>query len=236
MSFGDYLQALITADYDLVPDDPWDYRGALIDAFWRRNIYPRGAQHLSEDALLWRAPRIDLPPVEGLHFKVLRFAGDPACPVDVGEVRRQAACLGQFVTQPAHLQEFGLVAQGDPRLGADRVDLPVIESIRSARRVGPNGQVVFDLVAEITQARHVAPSAQGPGFSYHGGSTVILSPKGEVRYTVLKSVFGHERLERRSEFLQSPLASRYWMRQGDTLVPSGDPFRSMHEEGASGAS
>ena len=33
LTFGDYLRALITADHDLVPDDPWDYRGALVEAF-----------------------------------------------------------------------------------------------------------------------------------------------------------------------------------------------------------
>ncbi|HEY5893625.1 MAG TPA: hypothetical protein VIT91_10380 [Chthoniobacterales bacterium] len=31
-SFGEYLRALITADFDLVPDDRWAYREALIDA------------------------------------------------------------------------------------------------------------------------------------------------------------------------------------------------------------
>ena len=54
LRFGEYLRAIITADYDLVPDDVWGYREALIDAFLRRNIYPRGVSSLSEDALLWR--------------------------------------------------------------------------------------------------------------------------------------------------------------------------------------
>src|SRR5262245_31640654 len=33
LELGEYLRALITADYDLVPDDRWAYREALIDAF-----------------------------------------------------------------------------------------------------------------------------------------------------------------------------------------------------------
>ena len=38
---GDYLRALVTADYDLVPDDPWGYREALVRGF-RSTRYPRG--------------------------------------------------------------------------------------------------------------------------------------------------------------------------------------------------
>jgi hypothetical protein len=48
ISFGDYLRALITADFDLVPDDDLGYRIALIDAFKRRGIYPRDIRTLSE--------------------------------------------------------------------------------------------------------------------------------------------------------------------------------------------
>ncbi|HLL99512.1 MAG TPA: hypothetical protein VK400_00520, partial [Pyrinomonadaceae bacterium] len=40
ISFGDFLRAMITADYDLVSDDPLGYRDALIDAFRLRGIRP----------------------------------------------------------------------------------------------------------------------------------------------------------------------------------------------------
>jgi hypothetical protein len=231
MMFGDYLRALITADYDLVPDDPWDYRGALIDAFRRRRIYPRSAQHLSEDALLWKGPRIDLPVVRGLDFATLRFQGDPAHAASVDELRRQAAALGRFVTQrPEWLGEFGLVASDDARLGRDRIDLPTVESIRTARRAGPNGQIVFDLVAEITQAMHVAPGQDGPGFTHHGGCTVILSPQGEIRYAVLKSVLGAGRVGRRREFLLGPRGRKFWELDGDRLRPRKGVFRLVHAD------
>jgi hypothetical protein len=230
LMFGDYLRALITADYDLVPDDSWDYRGALIDAFWRRRIYPRSAQHLSQDSLLWRAPRIELPPVPGLDFGTLRFRGDPAHAASAEELRRQAAALGQFVTQSERLEEFGLVARDDPRLGPHSVGPPTVESVRTARRAGPNGQIVFDLVAEVTQAMHVAPTADGPGFTHHGGSTVILSPQGQIRYTVLKNVLGAGRMERRRAFLLTRIGQRYWRLRGEQLEPRGDMLRLLHED------
>lgn len=230
LMFGEYLRAMITGDYDLVPDDPWDYRGALIDAFWRRRIYPPAAQHMSQDALLWKPPRCELPPLPGLAFGALRFRGDPAHAADTRELRRQASELGRYVTHPDRLAEFGLVAPDDPRLGGgDSVGLPKVESVRSARRAGPNGQIVFDLVAEITQAMRVSPGDEGPGFTHHGGSTVILSPLGEVRYVVVKSVLGAGRMARRRDFLASELAQRYWERRGDLLAPREGVFRLLHE-------
>jgi len=228
ITYGDYLQALITADFDVVPDDPWDYRGALIDAFWQRNIYPRFATSLSEDALLWKEPTRPLPPVPRLDFAELRFQGDPANAASAEEVRRQACALGRYVTEGERFAEFGLVRNGDARLQGDSVGPPCIESLRTARRAGPDGQIVFDLVAEITQVRQVPACGAGPGFDYHGGCTVILGPDGRVRYLVTKSVAGHDRLQRRREFLASPAGSLYWRVQGDRYQPLSGMFRLSH--------
>src|SRR5262249_8844342 len=50
------LRALITADYDLVPDDPLRYRVAFIEAFRKWGIYPRDVRTLSVDSLRWHPP------------------------------------------------------------------------------------------------------------------------------------------------------------------------------------
>lgn len=155
LRFGEYLRATITADYDLVPDDVWGYREALIDAFLRRNIYPRNVSSLSEDALLWRSTTRPCGPIVALDFAHLQFQGDPASAASPQELRRQACVLGEFVTRPEHMEEFGLVDKKDLRLDGSIVDPPSVESIRSARRVGPDGQVVFDLVAEVIQRRTI---------------------------------------------------------------------------------
>lgn len=228
VNFGDYLRALITADFDVVPDDRWDYRGAIIDSFRRRNIYPRETGSLSEDALLWRTPRIYLPPVAGLDFASLRFRGDPAHAASPEELRRQARDLGRYISRPEHLNEFGLVAGDDPRLQGDCVSLPCIESIRTCRRAGPDRTVVFDLVAEITQVRHVQASERGPAFSYAGGATVLLGPNGDIRYVVLKSVAGARRLERRRAFLLSMQGSKYWKVENGRFLQLSDVFKLAH--------
>jgi hypothetical protein len=229
LDFGDYLRALITADYDVVPDDMWDYRGALIEAFRRRNIYPRSVANLSEDALLWRGPRQPLPPIEELHFRKLQFNGDPGHAVDSAELYRQACALGAYVADPLRMDEFGLVPLGDRRLEGDIVELPRVESVRSARRAGPDGQIVFDLIGEITQVRHVKATATEPGFSYHGGSTVIMGPRGEIRYVILKNVTGYQREERRRAYINGAMGQRYWMAKGNLLVQRPKLFELIHK-------
>ncbi|GAB3219640.1 hypothetical protein J0A67_04820 [Algoriphagus aestuariicola] len=51
ITFGDYLRAIITADLELVPEDPYNYRLSFIDAFRRRGIYPNGIKNLSNESL-----------------------------------------------------------------------------------------------------------------------------------------------------------------------------------------
>jgi hypothetical protein len=209
-----------------VPDDPWDYRGALIEAFRRRKILPRGVPNLSEDALLWRPTRVKLDPVAGLSFARLSFRGDPAYGNGLAELHRQACIVGDYMTRPAHLEELGLVANGDPRLNGDEVSLPCVHSIRSSRRIGPDGQAVFDLIAEVTQSRRARHG--GENFDYHGGSTVILGPRGEVRYVILKSVVGAGRLERRTDYIRGA-GRELWTAQDGTLRPRMGLLRLLHD-------
>ncbi len=56
ITFGDYLRAILTADYDLVPDDSFKYRLAFVEGFRRFGIYPAEVGTLSIDTLLW--PRV----------------------------------------------------------------------------------------------------------------------------------------------------------------------------------
>jgi len=56
VTFGDFMRAMITADYDLVPDDTRNYRVAVIEAFRRWGIYPHDVRTLSEESLRWNPP------------------------------------------------------------------------------------------------------------------------------------------------------------------------------------
>lgn len=233
LEFGEFLRAVITADYDLVPDDPWGYRSAWIEAFGRRRVFPRRVPTLSMDALLWHPPDIGITKIENLTFARLKFAGDPGQPASGKELRRQAKALGEFVTRPENLDAFGLAREGDAKLKGDPVGPPRVHSIRSSRRVGPDGQVVFDLVAEVIQTRRSRDVTSGAEFDFYGGSTIILGPDGEVRYIIAKGVTGAERLEEQRRFIATR-GEQYWRREGNWRNPRADLFQYMHRRASLG--
>ena len=233
ITFGEYLRAVITADKDLVPDDPWAYREAWIDAFRRHHIYPTDVVDLSESSLLWDSlkkthPDIWAMTIKELAFRELRFSGDPAWPADAEELRRQARVLGKIVTTPEFMSAFGIAKAGDPLLEGDEVMLPKIQSIRSSRRVGPSGQVVFDIVAEVTQKRKAKFEKTKEECTFYGGSTVIIDPDGRIRYVVDKSVTNRVRLKNQKRFLDSPAGLKHKPSLCGTETPN--LFQMLHED------
>ena len=205
----------------------------MIDAFLRRGILPRGVSNLSEQSLLWRAPQPGHQPLEKLSFARLRFEGDPACAAGSEELLRQAGVLGEYVAQPTLAQEFGLAPPDAPGFAPGGIGLPTVMSIRSARRIGPDGQIVFDLVAEVVQRCRVAPAGSA-AFPVYGGCTVILAPDGTIRYVISKSAVGAGRVERREQFFASALGHRFWKVEGGEYRPQGQLFRLLHSSAVGG--
>jgi hypothetical protein len=72
VTYGDYMRALITADFDLVPEDDRNYRVAIIEGFRAWGIYPEDVRTLSVESLRLRAPA----PNKAVHtfIKTLRPA------------------------------------------------------------------------------------------------------------------------------------------------------------------
>ncbi len=231
ITFGEFLRAAVTADRDLIPSDPWGYREAWVDAFRRRGITMPNVRSLAEDALVWREPELDLGSIDELSFARLQFHGEPGNPMSETELRRQAAVFGQLVASPQNRAMFGLADPDDPALDGDMVDLPVVQSVRTARRVGPDRQFTFDLVAEVTQCRTVAPRDGQPGFCFLGGSTVIFDATGAVRFIVRKSVLNGQRVAAQRAFIADALGGRYWCVTGDRCAPRSMLLRMVHDEG-----
>jgi hypothetical protein len=90
------------------------------------------------------------------------------------------------------------------------------------------GQVVFDLIAEVTQTRKVRGRGGERGFDFLGGSTTVIGPDGRVRYVVSKSVLNEERLKRQRAFMSSGRGRQLWKSGDGRLTPAGKPFRGLH--------
>src|SRR5262249_6073341 len=61
LTFGEYLRALLTADYELVPDDDLGYRIPVVDAFRDWGIIPDDVRSWSVESLVWQRPDVELP-------------------------------------------------------------------------------------------------------------------------------------------------------------------------------
>jgi hypothetical protein len=229
--FGEFLRAVITADYNLVPEDPHGYREAWIDAFRRRRIYPQHVANLGEDSLLWAPPELATPRVQGLSFAELQFEGDPGRPPRREELRRQAAEVGRLVTDARFRDLFGLLDPRDPgvRAAVKAIDPPTVESVRATRRIGPNGEVVFDTVSEITQRILRVPEGRKRPVEMYGGATVLFDPQGGVRYVIRKRLLHEERERELVDFMDNGGAA-FWGRDGDDVVrPRRGIFKGVHE-------
>lgn len=150
LELGEFLRAAITADYELFPNDPWCYREAWIDAFRKREIYPSNVSSLSEDALLWRAPEGNGMQIETRRFAALDFQAAHGKPARREEIEPRATDLWQFIHDSGRLADFGLTTP-DPKLG---VQPAKVVSIRSSRRIGQDGEVAFDVIAQNRAKAH----------------------------------------------------------------------------------
>ncbi len=170
--------------------------------------FPVHVTNLSEDALIWSATRKRINPIPGLTFSSLRFRGDLQNPAGMAELRRQAQCLGNVIRRPDLSAEFGLITASEAAKMGVEAGLPRIQSIRSSRRIGPDGQVAFDLVAEVTQLQTAVH--RGHQMPFLGGATVILGPQGQVRYVISKSVVSPGRLASQKAFVDSEAGQALW--------------------------
>jgi hypothetical protein len=228
LRLGEYLRALITADFDLVPDDPFAYREALIDAFARRGIYPDDVINLSEDALLWHPPARDIETIKALHFAELRFAGDPGRAAGPAELRRQAEEIGMYAMRPGYAELFGCALPSEPLLEGDKVDPARVCSVRSLRRIGPNREIAFELVAEIVQRRWLT-EPDGRRSEFYGGSTAIIGADGRIRYLISKRITDRHRAERQTQYLRDSGPGQTWVEQGNRRYLPLIALRQLHK-------
>jgi hypothetical protein len=221
VQLGEYLRAIVTADFDLVPDDPWAYREAFVRAFRRYGITVDEVTDLSEDALLWCPPERPLPPVPGLLIDNMAARGLISDADDAEVVERRATALGHYVmdieNHPERLTFFGLAVPSASR----QIEPPVIESIRVLQRVGPDGTVNFDLAAEIVQRRKTTSKRW-----MYGGSTIVLDAMGHIRYLIVKNVQSKERERRVERYLRDKRA--YAVHFSDDPPAGAARFRRLH--------
>jgi hypothetical protein len=222
LTFGEYLRGLITADFDLVPDDERRYRVAVIDAFRRRGLYPDDVRTLSEESLRWHEATADeqkqfqavLPSAETFGRLMPRWdLRSQRQPVYEAMKLLQSQLHEHLrASLPRVPQAWGLMGL-DPALEDGKFE---VHSMRPAHRIGPDGQSIVELIVEVTQRlpvffRDGLPEAEttrvpGPGkdadFWFRGGCTLLIDPEtATVRYAIIKRVNDKARLGRQADYI-----------------------------------
>jgi hypothetical protein len=270
-TFGDYLRALITADYDLVRDDDLGYRLSMIEAFREYGIYPLDVRSLAVDSLRWEAPlRQDFrPQVLPVLREMRRLAERQSYTSERERLHAQqtAACASvnrvlmdlaskmmAAAGEEATSERFAGLGLDVTRLLRDGRPIIEVHSARTARRVGPDGDVLADAIIQVTQRRpgYLDPEVQDrvdhqirtkrpralaeapkPDFWFRGGATLIVDLEtGMVRYAVIKNIWSESRLARQRDFLSGrsdgSLRAMYF---GSGLEPMQEPFAFLHRMG-----
>lgn len=233
VTFGDYLRALITADFDMVPGDDFGYRVAVIESFKRWGIVPRGVRSLSEEQLRW--PFARMKDFEGwnaltdvaqelrpLMSETLYMQDRSRLFEELRKARKQThdyltRVLSDSADAP-HRPEFsrvtGVTLTDTDKLDGlrfDRNGLPTFEvhAVRPALRVTPDAVIVKQMVMIVTQRRQVPVNPDDPDspkFDFRGGSTLIFDLEGDLpslRYAVTRSIDDAQRLSDIREYRRS---------------------------------
>lgn len=196
ISYGDFLRALVTADFEAVPDDGVGLRAAMIESFRQRGIYPEGSSSLAEDALIWRGGEGIVLPLEPYKESLAENAiafdrwGKAGTVVDRrGATNRWAGMLVRWAN--GHGEQLGL----DPNLKTSLL------GFHELFRISPEGQLGVELVAQFEQIDR--DSLQDPDFGgvpLRGGITVIGGAEGDVRHIIRKPIT-KERAEKQKAYV-----------------------------------
>lgn len=207
LNFGDFLRAMISADVDAWPEDQSGYRIAIIEAFRRLNIYPRGLRALSDETLTWRRPDPALSSQPWLKAMVDAFELRPgpdfsrewmfrrseeraaiaraclekALDADLGERDTPLhRMLGLQPELPRYDNQFEV--HPDSRPGRTNIH---VQDVRPKIREQSTTEVrdrnlAFDIIVRVRQRRPERVNEDSAPFWFRGGATLIIDPYAHV--------------------------------------------------------
>ncbi len=223
VTFGDYLRALITADYDLVADDGVEQRRAMIEAFRRRGIFPEGVISLSESSLRWPAAAVSkFIPAQALAERLVSDAR-----AFDGNSPRAGGPIGN---EEIYRRLRSWAKQSAPELGLDPKDRVHVHGFHATYRVNSSGQLVVEVVAQFMQKRDTSKDERFGGIPFRGGATVVASADGRVRFVITKRM-SDERMERQVDFVSRLDLNDPWLPWGGERYMRSRArrdFRSLH--------
>jgi hypothetical protein len=206
VTFGDYLRALVTADFELNGDDPYGQRAAMIEAFRQRGIYAEDAISLAEESLVWEPAERPMPRVPTELLKDLIGT--------TWSVNVSPADGPQFADKLEVREKFSMVLHKYAKDNAKKLHLDqnrgiAVSGFHWGFRVGRTGQLLIDFIVQFMQTDPSQRELLG-GLPFRGGTTVVAAADGTVRYVIAKPIgpvrdsvtrAGSNRFERQVSFV-----------------------------------
>jgi hypothetical protein len=249
LDFGDYLRAIITADYEVAPQDELDYRVAVVESFRNWGIYPGSMQTLSPETLRWQA--LPFPESNAILSEVLQSARRFA---DESRYLESSKSFPKKMPLRERLFRFSRQWRGRlhdrlkdrikaatyierAMLGADLgLDFSTgrehfeIHSLRVAEKIGPDNEMNCHLILELLQHRNEA--AAGNLFRFTGGAALIVDEKSlGVKYSIRKNIGSRTRLARAKAALTALQGLRPVYLSGTPFAGVGERFAIVHKCG-----
>jgi hypothetical protein len=213
LTFPDYLSALLTIDREVVPDDTkYGYREALLKNFNAYGI--ERAEHSGADGTWARCDK---------QFVYSRTHFD--------SMLRDREEVFRFIWEN----------RGKDALDIHKDGYVEVQSVRPCTRIGPDGFVLRETVAEYIQiltlraeelpaALKITPPESIPGWRrvrIFGGGALIFDEYGQLKYQIRNRIEDNTRQQKRLEYLADIgfFESQPESRQAATVVP---PFAQMH--------
>lgn len=182
VTFSDYLRALVTADKELNPEDPFDLRANLVDAFLDRGIHPEGVFSPNEESLLWKAPE-DSIVADNLDPQVLDALTAYEAQRWGTKTSRTARKELDWIAQTLHAwaDRHHAALQLEPNTRC-----PIaVQGFHSMFRVGSDGQLLTEAGVQFVQTPPQSHQQLG-GLTARAGTTVVFSGDGAARYVIPK--------------------------------------------------
>lgn len=204
LEFADVIDSVLTADRRLAPDDEHHYRDALSDAFGRFGITPPEHRIVDEDGVA--APQAQVAPSTPIaRGSVAKdFAEDPDAP-NLG-IRYEHLNLVALRSSAEEVYQF--IWNNSAALDIDVRLTTRVSRVLSSSRVGPDGAVVTEILADYVQTLRTTAANLPPGITAPAGmppdATVEMWGGGVLVF----DQFGRFRLHQRKPILEADRQTR----------------------------
>jgi hypothetical protein len=230
LTFGEYLRATITADRELVPDDPLGYRVAIVEAFRAWGIQPEGVTTVAPESLGWSQPE-GFAGKFSLSRKLVSHLNDllPAWRENRSREELDEKTHKAKIRFKKELQYLGNQHLGS-EIGINLSQPFDVHTLRPTTAVGPDGTINPMVVVTLLQTKE--PQNKETQVMIRTGSTLLFSRgDGKIRYVIHKRDRQGLRAEQTAVYKQFRLAANADFDPYLINVHQGEPFAALHLNG-----